>query len=227
MSDYIPRGYSRIPLLTLFALGNFALVLLSCVITVVILRLYFNLPSYISVKKNQVPYYMRVIIFGIISPLCLCKFHFRQRDEIYETIESYERFNLSIKPKKPALIKHKQSSLILRLNKFLDGAEQSASNETDEYEKYGRFILMHLRTLNKTLLLNKKQLDFEAMHKAFMADGTLPDESLGKYAESVRNIFEFAKNMYIEEWKQVALVLDRLVSLPCFVFHLIVDLFLF
>lgn len=208
MSEYIPKGYSRMPLLTLFALGNFVLVLLSCVITVVILRLYYNFPSYRSIKKNQVPYYMRLFIFRILSPLCLCKFHFRRRDEVYETMESYERFNLNIKQKKTAPIK-KSRSIISKLNEFLNKTEQCNSNGKDEYEKYGRFILMHLRTLNKTLLLNKKQYDFEATNSELLTDGRVAGEGLGTCDETVRNIFEFAKDMYIKEWKQVALVLDR------------------
>jgi len=78
---------------------------------------------------------------------------------------------------------------------------------------YGRRILMHMKTLNRTLLLNKRQLDFESERdKVLMRDESMrleDDNGLDEYDETVRSIFEFAKTMYIEEWKQVALVLDR------------------
>lgn len=164
---------------------------------------------------------MRLFIFRIMSPLCLCKFHFRRRDEVYETMESYERFNLNIKQKKPVRIKNSRNGLISKLDEFLNKTEQSNSHEKDVYEEYGRIILKNLRTLNKMLLLNKKQLDFEATHKAFLVDGSVADESLEKCDETVKNIFEFAKDMYIEEWKQVALILDRLVMV-CFFFAFLI-----
>ena len=128
MSEYIPKGYSRMPLLTLFALGNFILVLVSCVITVVILRLYYNLPSYRSVKRNQVPYYLRFFIFRLMAPACWYKTHFRRKDEVYESVECYERFKLNVKPekKKP---KYNKTALILKLNSYFDETVQNTRQD--------------------------------------------------------------------------------------------------
>jgi hypothetical protein len=82
ISDYVPRGFSKVPLLTLFTLGNFFLVFLSCVFTVLVLRLYHRPPK--MANNEQVPFVLRFILFKCVGPVLFMKFHYRKRGETYE-----------------------------------------------------------------------------------------------------------------------------------------------
>ena len=82
VSDYIPRGHSKIPLLTLFTLTNFSLVFLSCSLTVFILRLYYKTPSLISGSSYQIPYRLRVFLFKYMARIVCLRFHFRDREQL-------------------------------------------------------------------------------------------------------------------------------------------------
>ena len=95
ISDYIPRGFSKIPILTLFTLTNFSFVFLSCVMTVFVLRLYHKPIASLSTSYNEMPYIFRLILFKYIAPLMLLKFYFRARNEVYtrEHIENYHSHN--------------------------------------------------------------------------------------------------------------------------------------
>jgi hypothetical protein len=86
ISEYIPRGFSKIPLLTLFTLINFFIVFLSCVMTVFVLRLYYRPPSFLQPKEHQLPFYFRLILFKYIGKILGLKFYCRNKKESYHTI---------------------------------------------------------------------------------------------------------------------------------------------
>ena len=69
MSEYIPRGYSKTPILTLYALSNFILVFLSSSFTVFILRLYYRPPYRICGKPAELPILIKIFLFKYIAPL--------------------------------------------------------------------------------------------------------------------------------------------------------------
>lgn len=77
MSEYIPRGYSKTPILTFYALSNFTLVFLSCSFTVCILRLYYRPPLIICSKQNhsfsRLPNLVKLILFKYMAPLLLIR----------------------------------------------------------------------------------------------------------------------------------------------------------
>lgn len=199
MSEYIPRGYSRIPLLTLYALGNFVIVLISCVCTVLVLRLYYRPPSYQAAKNNQVPYSLRFLLFKILAPVCfMTDIHFRKK---HETYENFGFFDLSSKMNKEKKKTNSKEFLIFKLINFLDknklvcrnnsNTDSQCENALDEYEKYGRNLYTNLKSLNKSLMVSYGNVC------------ALND----KRQKSVPT--DDSKNFYIEEWKHVALVLDR------------------
>lgn len=190
MSEYIPRGYSRIPLLTLYALGNFIIVLISCVCTVFVLRLYYRPPSFLSAKRNQVPYSVRFIVFRILAPMCLFKVHCRKNNEDFE---GTGHFNTKINESKKESSNSKKignkCDLVLTLDQIIVSQQTPNQISTDEeYEKYGQKLLVGLKSLNRNLHEN---------------------DSSSKESNSsfLRN--EVLKQIYLEEWKHIALVLDR------------------
>ena len=73
MSDYIPRGYSKTPILTLYALSNFFLVFMSCSFTVFILRLYYRPPLRICGKPKELPHFIKTFLFKYMAPLIRIK----------------------------------------------------------------------------------------------------------------------------------------------------------
>jgi len=100
ISEYIPRGFSKIPILTLFTLTNFSIVFLSCAMSVIVLRLYYRTPSFILPKHHQLPYILRLVLFKYIAPVLCLKFYFRKKDEYYPVAEKneFEEANQHEKP---------------------------------------------------------------------------------------------------------------------------------
>ena len=185
LSEYIPKGYSRIPLLTLYALGNFVLVLISCICTVFILRLYYRPPSYKSCNQKQVPYCMRVFFFKWLARILMLKFYCRGKEDL--------------SPQGSNSNKHlDQKELIVNLETLLDPLVSSNSstkaNKESQLENCAKDLLKNLKLLNKSLSVGHKPL-----------------ESLSK--SSTTNNHNQPFSIYIEEWKQVALILDRYIYL--------------
>lgn len=83
ISEYIPRGFNQLPLLSLFSLTNFCLVYLSSVFSVLVLRLYYKRPTFMPPIDNQLPYIFRLILFKYVGRLMMLKFHCRERNEHY------------------------------------------------------------------------------------------------------------------------------------------------
>jgi hypothetical protein len=81
ITEYIPRGFSNLPILSFFSLSNFSLVYLSSALNVVVLNLYYKLPSFIPSKHNQLPYVVRLVLFKYIGRALLFKFKCRERGE--------------------------------------------------------------------------------------------------------------------------------------------------
>ncbi len=170
ISDYIPRGFSKIPVLTLYTLTNFSLVFFSCIMTVIVLKMYYKPPSFLPPSHHQLPYILRLILFKYLAPIMFMKFHFRDKNETY------------------------LSTLINTINDDIESFKTGKTriNKTDE-------ILDTLKLLNKSLKLNILSNDL------LLNLEKQTDEMISYKNQNVNE-----KNFYYEEWKQAALVLDRL-----------------
>lgn len=220
ISDYIPRGFSKIPILTLFTLTNFFLVFLSCVFTVMVLRLYYKTPTFLSSIDNQMPYLLRLVLFKYIAPLLLLKFYCRKRGELYsnksrlaqnkklEDLEDQKSDDrglaelhqeyISLTPKKndhkivyKNVTKKDMDFYAYNLSKLSEQAEKSIRSENVSNADTPKELLKTLRVLNKCIVLNNKLKNVE-------------DIDANKKEKSAEQAF------YYEEWKQASLVLDRL-----------------
>ncbi len=172
ISDYIPRGFSKIPVLTLYTLTNFSLVFFSCIMTVIVLKMYYKPPSFLPPCHHQLPYILRLILFKYLAPVIFLKFHFRDKNETY------------------------LSTLINTINDDIEcfkTDQDRTSNKTED-------ILNILKLLNKSLKLNILSNDLLLNL----------DKKIDEIQKSYKNHNFNEKNFYYEEWKQAALVLDRL-----------------
>jgi hypothetical protein len=67
--------------------------------SVIVLRLYYRTPSFLSPKQHQLPYILRLVLFKYIAPVLCLKFYFRKKDEYYP-INSKDEFDESDKKAK-------------------------------------------------------------------------------------------------------------------------------
>ena len=235
ISDYIPRSFSKIPILTLFTLVNFFLVFLSCVFTVLVLRLYYKTPTFFSSRNSQLPYVFRLILFKYIAPVLLLKFNLRNRDEVYlthgdEYIKHQELKQVAKSREHLTIIQNKnQSSLTALSSAELTGANKRNANniyldtyainlakirsETDRklqknFQKSTPIdLLKTLKLLNKCILINNKLNSLDQMDDLEKPSDTNINLNLKSKKEE---LLHMERSMYYEEWKQASLVLDRL-----------------
>ena len=188
ISDYIPRGFSKIPVLTLFTLTNFSLVFLSCVFTVMVLRLYYKSPSYLSPHQNQLPYGFRLLLFKYIGPLLYLNFYFRKKDEFYTAGSNVLKIKDTQKKKCQSLMKKNLSKCVLDCELIANGTKK------DSVYQHTYQLLDTLKLLNKCMRinLNKEVVD---------------DQKIEDLISREKNNLE--RSLYYEEWKQAALILDR------------------
>lgn len=187
-SDYIPKGFSKIPVLTLFTLTNFSLVFLSCVFTVMVLRLYYKSPSYLKPHQNQLPYGFRLLLFKYIGPLLYLNFYFRKKDEFYTSGSNV----LKIKDTRK---KKCQSYINKNLSKCVMDCEILTNSDKAEFMHQNTYQLLNtLKLLNKCMRIN--------LNKDVQEDQKIEDLITKEKINRERSL-------YYEEWKQAALILDR------------------
>ena len=71
------------PILTIFTLTNFTLVFISCVMTILILRLYYT-PSTFNSNYREVrrlPYIIRLVVFKYLAYLVCSNFHYNEEND--------------------------------------------------------------------------------------------------------------------------------------------------
>jgi len=148
-----------------------------------------------------VPYLIRVIVFKFLAPVCFKSgVYFRKKHETYDNTDVSEaQSGKVVKTKKTSI---RKEVLICRLDKILEKSRSKNSDlvldeneKMNEYENFGRNLLHNLKLLNKSLIMSKPCQIKHSKEEAYL----LLDQN------QVAN----KTNMYIEEWKQVALVLDR------------------
>jgi hypothetical protein len=224
ISDYIPRGFSKIPLLTLFTLTNFFMVFLSCVFTVLVLRLYYKSPMFFSSTKNQLPYFARLVLFKYIAPVLMLRFYFRKQGEFYASKEldnhrnsraltlskknegkkgitnTKTNNNVDVKQVSVADLNKYATEILKLTSEAVDRGEeedQASSSPASNVENMSKELLRTLRLLNKCILINHKLNKNEVSND-------LNDET-----DVNSNQKQFSSSLYYEEWKQASLVLDR------------------
>ncbi|RNA04494.1 neuronal acetylcholine receptor subunit alpha-6, partial [Brachionus plicatilis] len=188
-SDYIPRGFSKIPILTLFTLTNFSLVFLSCVFTVMVLRLYYKSPSYLSPHENQLPFGFRLILFKYIGPFLCLKFYLRKRDELYHANSNLVRTKDRQRKKSAFCMNRNLSKCVMDFEVITNkGTAEMMYQNTNQ-------LLNTLRLLNRCMRINMdKDMEDEPKVEDFFR----------------KEKVNLERSLYYEEWKQAALVLDRL-----------------
>lgn len=200
ISEYVPRGFSKIPVLTLFTLTNFSLVFLSCVFTVMVLRLYYKSPSFLSPTENQLPYTYRLILFKYIAPLLCLKYYFRKKDELYSKYDDYDTFCL-VKQRKTS----KKNIVVEAVNgrKLTNIAINFEALTTNS--EANEDIYKNTHQLLNTLKLLNKCMKFNSSEDPLLTENENEKKSSKKKSEQFQN----EKSLYYEEWKQASLVLDR------------------
>ena len=193
MSEYIPRGYSKIPILTLYTLGNFTLVFLSCAITVFVLKLYHVPRKLITADFGQLPYLARLILFKYLSRILFLNFYFRKKDEFYDVEDEYDGIDDHLVVYSYNVKKADSKQSIKRKLKTLEnfiGLSKRNNFENENLQTNCNHMLNALKYLNKSI---RNSIIFQ------------------KNNSNISNAKDTKeKSMYYEEWKQAALVLDRL-----------------
>lgn len=230
ISDYVPRGFSKLPLLTIFSLTNFCLVYLSSSLSVFILRLYYKGPSFLPPVENQVPYIVRLVLFKYLGPAVMIRFYFRKKDELFSTLHCMVDNTTEISQLKKLAKQNRIKRNTTRKNEvnFASAAcefsptSPTANVKTPTKGDYLQKIVKldkndDINTLNDDLSANKRAVELLACLK-LLSDYTkrvLVGEKSSrdnkeniKAAKSDDNPMTI-KSLYLEEWKQAALILDR------------------
>jgi len=126
--------------------------------------------------------------------------HFRKKHETYDNTDTSEaQSGKVVKPQKTSI---RKEVLICRLDRILEKSRTKNSDlvldeneKMNEYENFGRNLLHNLKLLNRSLIMSKP---CQTKHS-----------KEGAYLVLDQNQAANKTNMYMEEWKQVALVLDR------------------
>ena len=237
ITEYMPKGVSELPILTLYALTNFSLVFLSCVLTVIVLRFYYKPPSFLSPSQNQLPYSMRLILFKYLAPIFMLKFYFRPKHEIYlndRCIDEkvHETLNTRTRqcfPTARMMIRDRSrradtsgdgaTTRALRVYELVQQAERVLVNQTSLIETQTSNdlpqILTTLKLVNKSLTTIQTVANTENNKTSGASNYQRQNQSQQQQQPQQPNGDDNyvshinIKSLYYEEWKQASLVLDR------------------
>jgi len=141
---------------------------------------------------------VRVIVFKFLAPVFKPSLSFRNKNEIYTIPDAKNGFKVSLK-KKP----NKKQSLISKIDNLIEKSNFKNSDlnladeeQLNEFENYGRNLLHNLKLLNRSLTTSR----------SYSIEHSRRDSQSKEVLPFIQN---HTNNMYIEEWKHVALVLDR------------------
>jgi hypothetical protein len=233
ISDYVPRGFSEIPLLTLFTLANFFLVFVSCVFTVLVLRLYYRTPSTMT-ADDQLPFVLRFLLFKLIGPMIFLKFHYRKRGETYERNPPPPQVSknkpIRIKKTKWDLnVNREEHELLERIAQIDNEPEAVAEGGVEACTSKQSELDVCMRRLGSTLAanltetINETEKEAETrpiellrtlrlLNKCIVANAQLSQAHEAEEREAKQSEAKSAeKSLYYYEWKQASLILDRFV----------------
>jgi hypothetical protein len=226
LSNYIPRGYSQIPILTLFTLINFSMVFISCVITIFVLRLYYKPFTYLTANNHQLPYALRVLFFKYLAKIMCFDFYFRKKDEFYTKHhhqcqhhhqEGLMRFRSSrASSKENSSGKNMElmdiftettvSNCTRRQNRSF---RRSANNESEEFENFD--WAEPLRNLSENEKSSQElRTIIKLLNTCINNNKTIKKSNSLNYSKSAKALRTEDKSLYYEEWKQVAIIIDRI-----------------
>ncbi|CAF0875076.1 unnamed protein product [Rotaria sp. Silwood1] len=224
ISDYTPKASSNLPIIGIYFNVNLILVLISVVLTVVVLNFHYRGP-----KKSRVPRWCRRIVMGKIGHWL--GFHFISHEQLLSPSTSTKSFarRATHRDNSNGDISRidKHSKVKLPLLSKTTTTTTTAKTAIDDHEKDDvtpTSIQQHSLTHNIEQILLKMQTQFDP--------NTIDDEQLK--VSILREILEcqrlllaiHARKQNIhsqllydiyEEWKILAIIVDRL----CFIFYLI------
>lgn len=197
MSEYIPRSTMELPIVTLFTLTNFFLVFLSCAATVLVLRCYHQ-NSLPSMHLHQLPYKLRVVLFKYVARLVCYRIEFRPDDREIVKQKKFKRKR-----------EETNCSAVISMDEDDDDAKLNTDGQKNDKASIahnkGVHALKILRKLNG--ILKEKQLK-QCYRVRLRRDSSDEGSELEELSENMKMDEENAK-IYREEWKQAALILDR------------------
>lgn len=215
MSEYIPRSINGLPMLTIFTLTNFFFVFLSCISTVFVLRMYHPAAT-MSHNINRLPRILRLLLFEYLARALCFKLHVNE-----ENNDNLNR-NHELRMLKKSTQLHQKSKKI--------ASNSSIQHENDDpNEEFAKKLLDMLKQLNR--LMHKAYAEKENKENHITVEKTRFDNKKGSHSSSSSssstsqtpqltlksdellsnsNNNSFNRHLFKEEWKQAALILDRL-----------------
>lgn len=201
LTEYIPKSDDETPILTLFCNANFFLVFLSCIMTVYVLYLYHRpSTSYVAC----VPRYMKLILLDYLSPFVYCSInrHRKKQNLLKKTLEEK-------KPRRLSSIE-KNMCHIFSIVPPSQPANQQVENTNEETDFFDRLIFQAVE-----LLKCLQQIKTHIRSQWLLPYATSNEYDVGS------DLLKFDNQQRLDEWQQIALVLDRLffllfiIAMPC------------
>jgi hypothetical protein len=194
------------PILTIFTLTNFTLVFLSCIITIFILRLYYTPANYRQVRR--LPYIIRLIVLKYVSYLVCSNYHYNEENDIEVIIDNTHKFNddkivYTLNEKKNTVERKKTIEMeIVSVNNH--HSTTTKMKTTIRRRKYNL-----VKTNNEELALNLLST-LKSLKKKLIDNNNKLNEINNSLTTNLKLVNETNNLKYKEEWKQAALIIDRM-----------------
>ncbi|CAF1128213.1 unnamed protein product [Adineta steineri] len=213
ISEYTPKASSNLPIIGIYFNVNLILVLISVVLTVVVLNFHYRGP-----KKSRVPLWCRRIVMYKIGH-CL-GFHFLTREQLLSPTVSKK--TVIHRDNTNGDITRNRNDTRLKLNVMK--TTSTTVNDDDNEDLTYTTLQQHSLTHNIEQILLKMQTQFDPSK---IDDENLKISILREILECQRllltihakkqNVHTQALYDIYEEWKILAIIVDRI----CFIFYLI------
>ncbi|CAF0881176.1 unnamed protein product [Rotaria sordida] len=209
ISNYTPKASSNLPIIGIYFNVNLILVLISVVLTVVVLNFHYRGP-----KKSRVPHWCRHIVMGKIGRWL--GFYYLDREQLISSTKSiiYQNNTNGDVNRKPNDTKLKffmikpTTTSINNPNEELTHEALQQHSITDNIEQ----ILLKMQTHFDPSKIDDENLKISILHEILECQRLL----LTIHAKK-QNIHTQALHDIYEEWKILAIIVDRI----CFIFYLI------
>ncbi|CAF2389439.1 unnamed protein product [Rotaria sp. Silwood2] len=211
ISNYTPKASSNLPIIGIYFNVNLILVLISVVLTVVVLNFHYRGP-----KKSRVPHWCRHIVMDKIGPWL--GFYYINREHLFSSTKSIthqENTNGDVVSRnsndtklKLAVIKPTTSTAMDDPNEELTHTTLQQHSVTFNIEQ----ILLKMQTQFDPSKIDDENLKMSILHEILECQRLL----LTIHAKK-QNIHTQALHDIYEEWKILAIIVDRI----CFIFYLI------
>ncbi|CAF3506938.1 unnamed protein product [Rotaria socialis] len=208
ISNYTPKASSSLPLIGIYFNVNLILVLISVVLTVVVLNFHYRGP-----KKSRVPQWCRRIVIGKIGPWLGFDFNLPQQSiSTKKSVIHQENTNGNVRRK----TNDTQLKLsVINMTASIDDSNEEVINTTLQQNSVTynlEQILLKMQTQFDPTKIDDENLKVSILHEILECQRLL----LTIHARK-QNIHTQALHDIYEEWKILAIIVDRI----CFIFYLI------